>query len=63
VKGGSEQHFMPPLRRDRRANTKKLKHDYRFVNLTLFSVKDVQFSRKSTKSTKYMLQNPRACFF
>ena len=32
--------------RDPRANTKKLKHDYRFVNLTHFSVKDVQFSIK-----------------
>ena len=41
-------------RRDQRANTKKLKHDYRFVNLTHFSVKDVQFSIK-------LLMWPRGC--
>ena len=69
-KGGSEQHFMTPLpwdrrdQRDQRANTKKLKHDYRFVNLTHFSVKDVPFSikwslwrRGSPKRAKW---NPRA---
>ena len=40
---------MPPLQRDRRdhrANTQKLIFDYRFVNLTHFSVKDVEFSIK-----------------
>ena len=48
-KGGSEQHFMPPLRRDqwdRRANTRWLVFEYSFVNLTHFAVKDVQFSIK-----------------
>ena len=37
---------MPPLRRDRRANTQKLFFEDSFVNLTHFSVKDVPFSIK-----------------
>ena len=45
---------MPPLRwdrrdcRDPRANTRRLVFEYGFVNLTHFSVKDVQFTLKST---------------
>ena len=52
MEGGSEQHFMPPLRRDKRdkwdqlANTQRLIFEDSFVNLTHFSVKDVQFSIK-----------------
>ena len=48
MEGGSEQHFMPPLQRDRdpRAKTQKPILEDSFVNLTHFSVKDVQFSIK-----------------
>ena len=63
-KGGSEQHFMPPLRRDPRANSKKLFFEDSFVNLTHFSVKDVPFSIKLTLwpkgSPKRAQGNPRS---
>ena len=57
---------MPPLPRDprdRRANSQKLTFENSFVNLTHFSVKDVHFSIKLTKSTKYMLHKSRGVFF
>ena len=43
---------MTPLPWDRRANTQKLIFEDSFVNLTHFSVKDVQFPIKSTKIDK-----------
>ena len=54
-KEGSEQHLLtqllgipraPQAPRAPRANSKKLRFEYSFVNLTHFSVKDVQFSIK-----------------
>ena len=45
------------------ANSPKLFFVDMFMNLTHFSVKDVQFPKTSTKSTKYMLQKSRGVFF
>ena len=54
-KGGSEQHLLTPLPgipRARVASSQKMFFVYSFMNLTHFSVKDVQFQIKSTNIDK-----------